>query len=154
MNTIDLDALRGLTFGKVGITDTACLLCGPCCKTPVNRTRKVLRVWDDGEFVTYKCARCEASGWAKGNTFNGQRSTPRPKLVPVADKSGTALFLWKQSRPAAGSIVEAYLRSRGCWIDTPTIRFLPATYRAAGTFPGPTQWRHPILACCTYSDLP
>jgi putative DNA primase/helicase len=58
----------------------------------------------------------------------------RPPLkprAPRAEPSELARRLWRQSRPAAGTIVEAYLRSRG--LDgpiPPTIRFSPRLWHA------------------------
>jgi hypothetical protein len=132
MECFRFGALRDLSRGKP-VVDVACPLCGPTRKSPSNRTRKVLRVWDDGgDFITFKCSRCEESGYAKPE--GGRASAPRRvepasqvrPAEPVEDKSAKARFLWERSEPAKGSIVEAYLRSRGCWIDTPSIRFLPA----------------------------
>ncbi len=111
------------------MTDAACPLCGPGCKTPSNCTRKVLRIWDDGgDFITFTCARCGESGYAKeegsGRSEPRRRTEPAKPAEPVPDKSGTARFLWERSRAAIGSPAEVYLRSRGCWVDSPNIRFL------------------------------
>ena len=59
---IDALALAGGRFGKI---DLACPSCGPLCKSPANRKRKVLRVWcDDPDFARFNCARCGAHGCA------------------------------------------------------------------------------------------
>lgn len=76
---IGLDGLRALTAGKVGIADVACPLCGPKARAGANQRRKVLRIWDDGEFVTYKCARCDESGWAKDRSANSTTRPAQPK---------------------------------------------------------------------------
>jgi hypothetical protein len=47
------------------------------------------------------------------------------KADPSDDKSELARFLWSRSLPAAGSLVETYLRSRLCWLASPSVRFLP-----------------------------
>jgi Toprim domain-containing protein len=121
--------LRCLSGGKP-LVDAACPLCGPSRKSPSNRTRKVLRIWDNGgDFITFKCSRCGESGYAKAdNTGRATSCRVEPaKIKPVLpDKSDTARFLWERSEPAKQSPVETYFRSRGCWIDTPSIRFLPA----------------------------
>jgi phage/plasmid primase-like uncharacterized protein len=44
---------------------------------------------------------------------------------PSDDKSDLARFLWSRSLPVAGSLVETYLKSRQCWLPSPSIRFLP-----------------------------
>lgn len=124
---LDLAQLRNLTRGRFGKIDAPCPLCGPHCKTPSNRTRKVLRIWDDGEFVTYKCARCEAHGYAKDGRNSGMGAGRKPEIAePEKDKSEIARFLWQRSLPAAGTIVETYLASRQCWMISPNIRFLPS----------------------------
>jgi len=124
---IDYETLLALSRGAQ--TDAACPCCGPSRKSPTNRVRKVLRIWNDGSgFLTYVCQRCGESGWAK--EASGPATTkPRPapvKAEPAPDKTGIARFLWEQSLPASGSPVEVYLRSRSCWVLSPTIRYLPA----------------------------
>jgi hypothetical protein len=128
--SLTFDDLRELTGGRTGNIDAACPLCGPRCKTPSNRVRRVLRIWDDGaDFITYTCARCGESGYAKEE--GTKRSAPRPRPAPVQaepapDKSDTSRFYWGLSVPAKGTLAEVYSRSRSCWVDLPTLRFLPA----------------------------
>lgn len=122
----DRDRLRQLNGGHVGVYDVACPLCGPDCRTPSNRTRKVLRIWDDGDFITYKCARCDVSGWAKdAQVEHLPRREPKAEAT-APDRSELARWLWSKSQPLAGSFAAAYLRSRFCFIDSPNIRCLPA----------------------------
>lgn len=123
--TLPLDTLRTLTAGKIGTVDVACPECGPKCKTAANRTRKVLRVWDDGAFVTFKCARCEIHGWAKDERGEVSQAAPR-ETAPERDRAELAAYLWGQSRPLAGSLAEVYMRSRQCFIASSALRFLPA----------------------------
>lgn len=126
---LSLHDLRTLTGGYAGTRDAPCPLCGPQCKTASNRNRKVLRIWDDGGFVTYKCARCEASGWARDGAAERSRD-PRPPItrdndLARQDRRDLARFLWEKSLPADGTLVETYLRSRACWLPSENIRFLP-----------------------------
>ncbi len=131
--TMTFEQLFDLCGGRVGHVDAACPMCGPSRKTPSNRARKTLRIWNEGGgFISFACARCSETGWIReqGTT---RRSVPRaPRAEPVKqqepekDKSEIASFLWERSRPAPGTIVETYLRSRSCWVDSPNIRFLPA----------------------------
>jgi hypothetical protein len=128
-SAISFDELRALSGGRPQV-DAACPLCGPSRKTGAGRVRKVLRIWDDGDdFITFRCARCEEQGFAKDDARPRSESRPRPrpapKAEPVEDKSATARFLWDRSQPASGSLVEVYLRSRGCGVASPNIRFLP-----------------------------
>jgi hypothetical protein len=115
--------------GNKAVADAPCPACGPECRTPANQRRKVLRIWNDGDFITYKCARCEASGFAKANgSAAAKASRPRPEKVaePERDKAELARFLWSRSLPLAGSLAETYLRSRQCFIPSESLRFLPA----------------------------
>jgi len=124
---LSFDTLRASARGK--ITDIACPNCGQSCKTPSNRIRKVLRIWDDGgDFITYSCARCGESGWVRDDTG---RSTPRRRMAPAKrvdhpapDKSATARFLLERSRAGGGSLTEVYLRSRQCWDASLSVRYL------------------------------
>ena len=123
---LDLTKLRNLNPSKDRV-DVACPLCGPQCKTPSNRTRKVLRIWDDGEFVTYKCARCEASGWAKDAHATGHEPRPKPaERADSSDRAELAHFLWGMAVPLSDSLAETYLRSRHCLLASDNLRFLPA----------------------------
>jgi hypothetical protein len=48
---LDVLAIAAGRFGKI---DMACPLCGPFCKSPVNRRRKTLRIWrHDPDFATW-----------------------------------------------------------------------------------------------------
>lgn len=123
----DWAELCDLTRGTIGIIDVACPLCGPECRAAANRKRAVLRIWNEGDWATYKCARCEAAGWAKnGRAAAGGR--PRVTATPVSnetDRAQLARRLWARSVPALGSPVESYLRGRLCWIVSDNLRFLP-----------------------------
>ena len=138
---IDFDTLSSLVHGAV--TDAPCPLCAPAARSPSNKTRKVLRIWQhDEHFLTYKCARCEASGWARDGRsgpgpsidwrnieFYRPAVVPREDTKPAApetDKTATARWLWRHSLPACGTLVQRYLEARGCWVDSNTLRFLPA----------------------------
>jgi hypothetical protein len=119
--------LRTLTGGHPGIIDVACPLCGPECRAAINRKREVLRIWDDGDFITYKCARCPAKGWAKPDRAAVYEPAARPKRVapPAQDRAEIARFLWDKAEPFVGSLAEKYLAVRRCCISSPALRFLP-----------------------------
>lgn len=118
--------LRVLTMGAIGITDIPCPICGPGCRSPSNRTRKVFRVWDDGVLITYRCARCDISGWAKDTHAAQTAPQPRPAAPPDHDRAELAGLLWSRARPLAGSLAETYLRARMCFVPSPNLRCLPA----------------------------
>jgi Toprim domain len=128
---IDFNVLRHLSGGLPQV-DAVCPSCGPLRRSPSNRTRKVLRIWDNGDdFMSYTCARCGDSGYAKAE--GSARSAPRTRSQPIKaeltpDKRQTARFLLTQRKPIKGTIAECYLReARGYHGPLPaTLGFLPA----------------------------
>ena len=83
----------------------------------------------------------EAYRWALAWLGEDRREAPRTRpMMPVArlEPSGTldlARRIWRESSAAAGSPVEAYLRSRGLSIDGAPVRFHPACPRGAELLP-------------------
>lgn len=123
----DLDPLAGSGTGQV---DAPCPKCGPDCKTPSNRNRKVLRVWFSTDFITYKCARCSIAGWAKASGAAASRvREQKPTTRPAPDRQDRielARYLWRRTLPFEGSIAEVYMRSRQCAVVAPpSLRLLP-----------------------------
>src|SRR5262249_49942960 len=104
--------------------------------------RKVLRIWNNGNgFAGYKCQRCGESGSAKEHRTGSSKSTyeeaieiaatfKSPSIIPFkqpepdADKLAMLRRIWRRSTPARGTVVETYLRKRGCWTETDTVRYL------------------------------
>lgn len=128
--------LAHLSAGKFGITDAACPLCGPSRHSPVNRSRKVLRVWLDPDFVTWYCARCSSSGAMRGTGEGGARAAGaghRLDGIELEQRAyklhqlAKAQWLWDRREPLAGSLAERYLReARGYRGPLPnTLGFLP-----------------------------
>jgi hypothetical protein len=115
-----LDQINLLTGGKICTFDVACPVCGPNCRSPANRRRKVLRIWRLAlAFATFRCARCDLHGWAR------DKDAPVPSAEALAKARiearlfgakaaeaarAKARWLWARRRPAAGTIVETYLR--------------------------------------------
>jgi hypothetical protein len=120
---LSLAALRALNHGE-DVIDVACPLCGPE-RSAARGNRKVLRIWDDGVFLTYKCARCEAHGWARDNASEHNAPRPPRPRAPPSDHAALARFLWARSAPLAGSVAETYLRARACYLPSPNLRYLP-----------------------------
>jgi hypothetical protein len=127
MSAQALDVLA-LAVGRYGKIDMACPSCGPFCKRPVNRRRKVLRIWrHNQDFATYNCARCGVHGF----TRNGGVDPPKVDLeklrrhvaaerLEIEDrkhKQHRALEIWRQAVPIAGTLGEPYLVNRGIDID-------------------------------------
>jgi hypothetical protein len=138
MTAIDLALIDSLTGGFSGTFDVACPLCGPQRRSPVNRKRKVLRIYrvDEG-FAGFHCARCGEQGHAR----DASASRPDPeKLARIraeaaererdaaAERLQKAKWLWSQRRPIIRSLAERYLReARDCHGPLPaTLGFLPA----------------------------
>ena len=88
----------------------------------------MLRIWNDGEFITYHCERCQINGYAKadGAVTTAAKRPVIPADRPPEDKSELAAYLWAKSAPIRGTSAERYLESRGCLIHSDALRFLPA----------------------------
>jgi hypothetical protein len=143
--TIDFETLQQISRGAERI-DVACPICGPHCRSGSNRTRKVLRIFNQPGFSTYTCARCGEKGYAHGCTSRtGSKRDPVEEIIgilnPTVDpekqpdhnaekeaKASLARRLWRGRRPIRGSIAEVYLRDvRGYHGPLPeTLGFLPA----------------------------
>jgi hypothetical protein len=139
--SIDFETLQALASGKA-VADVACPLCSANCRTNAGRNKKVLRIWQKAEdFITFTCVRCGESGYAHdGNrpvrnrddvadivaAFQPKTVVPFRQPQPDKDKLAVLRSLWRRSVPARGTIVQTYLQKRGCWVDSETIRFLPA----------------------------
>jgi hypothetical protein len=135
---ITLTELGDLVGGVLGRHDVACPQCGPSCRSPANRRRRVLRIWySEPNFATFKCQRCEIEGYAVDRA--AERADPavvekaRAKArerqrIEAANSLKKARWLWSQRRPIIGSIAETYLREcRGYQGMLPgTLGFLPA----------------------------
>ena len=119
--------------------DVACPLCGPQPgRTATNRKRRVLRIWHpEPGFVTFYCARCEASGYAiddgrepvsRAVLEETRRKAEAFERKEAAERLETARWLWSISKPIPGTIAEHYLLGpRGITGTLPgTLRFLPA----------------------------
>jgi hypothetical protein len=121
---IDLATIDKLA-PNTGVIDVACPICGPERRTPINRRRKVLRVWRlEPGFATYHCARCGARGHARDDysrpqidraEFERRLAAARAEAAErecssAAERLSKAQWLWKSRKPIAGSIAETYLR--------------------------------------------
>jgi hypothetical protein len=139
---IDLATIDRLA-PDMGVIDVACPICGPERRSPINRRRKVLRVWRlESSFATYHCARCGEGGYVRNDyakpqidraEFERRLAAARAEAaerecLSAAERLAKALWLWRQRQPIAGSIAETYLReARGYRGTIPaTLGFLPA----------------------------
>src|SRR5215831_391287 len=135
---IGLADIATVTGGRVGTFDVPCPACGPFRRSPVNRRRPVLRVWQlEPGFATYHCARCGEKGYARDKAApkpdpaklaRARQEAAKHEREASAEQLRTALWLWSQRKPIAGSPAERYLReARGCIGSLPlTLAFLPA----------------------------
>jgi hypothetical protein len=108
-----------------GVIDTSCPDCGPGRRNPLNRKREVLRIWVEDGFVTCACARCGVTGWLRDGNEGRTRRGTLPKPPTRKPVSAVPVFLWSRSLPLENSPAETYLRSRGCYLPSPSLRFLP-----------------------------
>ena len=131
--------LDQLTGGEIGTLDVPCPRCGPDRRHPLNRRRKVMRVWrHDPGFASYHCVRCGASGYARQDSAvrpvdpvvlmraRAEAARARTSIRNQAAPQG-GLALASQT-PIIGSIAETYLREvRGYQGPLPvTVGFLRA----------------------------
>jgi Toprim domain len=134
---LTLDQIDRLIGGRLGTFDIACPVCGPERRSPANQRRKVLRIWRTAPgFATFRCARCDLYGFARDS------DTTKPDAAELAkarvearrfgeaaaeERRGKARWLWKRRLPAAGTVVETYLRGARNYTGPlpPTIGFLP-----------------------------
>jgi hypothetical protein len=123
-----------LISGGLGIHDVPCPLCGPERRHPINRKRRVLRVWyEQPNFISYYCARCGARGYAHDG--DAQRIHPQRvhQLTRKAEEHQVqhlrrrrklAQWLWEGAEPIDGTPAERYLRTRKIRCPLPaTLRF-------------------------------
>jgi hypothetical protein len=118
----DFGLLVQLSRGNSGsVIDIPCPLCGPHCSTAANRRSKKLRIWwKSADFVSFKCVRCNARGWAKADRAAGYR----PPVCPSAEvelqrktadenkRQRRALELFDQARSIIDSRVMRYFERR------------------------------------------
>ena len=131
-NGLQFDDLYGYTGGHAGIYDVACPSCGPTRRRPVNRVRKVMRIWDDGNgFITFNCERCGIAGHASDGKSKGHRKEAHRKPVETpqrevgaSERIELANALWGRAGPICGTLAETYLRSRSCFVDSSNLRYL------------------------------
>jgi DNA-directed RNA polymerase subunit RPC12/RpoP len=117
---INYAALLDLVGDRLGMHDLACPSCGPSRRSAKNRTRAVLRVWQEVPgFITYSCARCGARGYTRASgaekTACPAPAVKRPEWQPKSDAAAIARrdkarWLWSQRQPIRGTLAEIYLR--------------------------------------------
>lgn len=98
--------------------DLPCPYCGPSRRSPANRVRKVMRVYDHGGYKAFFCARCESKGILDGDIA----IVPAPQQSK--DSRSAAQYLWEKAVPFDGTLAETYLAQRKCSGSWP-FRFLP-----------------------------
>jgi hypothetical protein len=138
MSGIGLDTIDHLTGRRLGTFDVPCPECGPFKRSARNQRKPVLRVYRiEPNFAGYHCARCGEKGAARDPTGRPPDPVKLAKAraeaaararVLKAERLSTAMWLWSNRKPIAGSIAETYLRgARGYGGPLPaTLGFLPA----------------------------
>lgn len=150
--------LAGLCNTRRGMNDVACPFCGSSRKSPVNRKRRVFRIWQEKPgFASYYCARCGERGWAREDGAEQDQAIaalrscrlwgetgfrPLTHLTPRraggrddAKRTEAALAIWRSATSADGTLVETYLVSRGLNLPPPTrLRFSALLRHPSGNF--------------------
>lgn len=145
----DVEDVAGSHLGKF---DAACPICGPECKSPANRIRKVLRIWrDETDFATYSCARCGAKGWTTPDPQGTPTARPgvlaRAFMAPAKEtaedlkerawRSAFAEFTFCAAGEIGGTLAEQYLAKRGLTpgADLRFTALAPNSYKAERSSP-------------------
>lgn len=144
LHKMTLHEIERLTGGRVGVFDVACPTCGPQRRSPINRRRKVLRVWQvEPTFATFHCARCGEHGHVRDGAdddatvvVHDRKELERARVeadqrerVVIFERLQKARWLWSRRQLIADTIAEKYLReARGYTGPLPaTLGFLPAS---------------------------
>jgi hypothetical protein len=158
---LDYQTLADLCDRRIGTRDVACPLCGPNRQRPINRKRRVLRIWHcEQGFATFSCARCGAEGYAHGNGVNHRQQNIDPRDDELRAKQARAdqrekeqkfkraMALWTEAVPLADTPGWGYFNQhRDLRID------------ALGDLSHALRWHkaeHAVIALMTHplSDMP
>jgi putative DNA primase/helicase len=111
------------------------------CRCPLHNGRSLTLRDGDGGCVLVKCwggcdrrdvlAELRRRGLLDGRTIDYRRPSPRTSKREDAARTARALAIWREARPAVGTVVEKYLWSRGILLDAwpAALRFHPACPR-------------------------
>lgn len=118
------------------------------CRCPAHEDRDPsLSIWDGDDAIVVKCfAGCPSvevlAALRRLGLLDDRRQRDRPLLKPPTPRpapsepptglrwSGRALAIWRRTVPIAGTVVDVYLRSRGCVRPSgDDVQYLPATER-------------------------
>ncbi len=114
-----------------------CPVCGGTDRFGVHTKKQVwnCRQCQKGGDVIALVMHVDGSEFKDAISLLAGASLVRPRAMPREttpgatdqdnDKSKLAQFLWQRSAPAAGTVVQAYLSSRRCWIPSLSLRYLP-----------------------------
>src|SRR5262249_27103594 len=111
------------------------------CRCPLHGGRSLtLRQGDGGRVLVWGFGGCDSRdvfielrrrGVRDGRTTGSRRPSPQTSQRENVARTVLALAIWHEARPAVGTIVESYLRSRGILLDAwpAVLRFHPACPR-------------------------
>jgi putative DNA primase/helicase len=118
------------------------------CRCPLHGGRSlILRDGDGGRLLAWCFGCCDSRdvlaelrrrGLLDGRTTDYAGASPQISQRGDVARTARALIIWREARPADGTIVERYLRRRGISLDAlPTVlRFHPACPRPRGGLSG------------------
>ncbi len=147
--SLDFILLSNLLAGR-DRADVACPLCGPLCRTPSNRVRRVLRLWRMERAISFNCERCNVSGYSSDHRARepspAERAAWKRHVAEAReaerqerDRKRRAIdWIWQASMPVTGTLGEIYFREkRGITCPLPpAMRFIgPGKYPAAIVMP-------------------
>jgi putative DNA primase/helicase len=141
MTALDFRTLADLARGR-RVADTVCPACSPHRK-PHNRRKAVMRIWFEPDFISYNCAHCGASGYARARANGGSsvtremlerhraraREQQRRDVADLQERLELVRLIWEQGVDPRGTAAEAYLHSRalhlGALGELADLRFHP-----------------------------
>jgi len=115
------------------------------CRCPLHHGQSLtLRDGDGGRLLAWCFGGCDSRdvfielrrrALLDGRTTGYRRPSPQTSQREDVARTARALAIWHEARPAVGTIVESYLRSRGILLDAwpAVLRFHPACPASAPT---------------------
>ena len=133
-NRLDYETLDRLLAQTRGRSHVPCPICGPRHR----RVKAKPKIWRGNKAGVFTYARCGVHGvaFANGHTRQSRRAYTHSGVPASADDGEArrryASSIAHASRPAAGTLVETYLKSRAITLLPSRARFHPKLKHASG----------------------